>query len=149
VASRVWSSSVPTPLRFVQLVDPIPINAVRPMPASVPNRADVVRMLMPCARYRTAIMMAVEPTTATASGFSPASMAGSMNFVRASIVIPMPMSANSPRQRATSMTRTEKAIAIAVSGRPRRKSRNSNEAACPGGSIRIMRISSPTSMPAT
>ena len=62
------------------------MTAVSPMPASVPNNADVVRMLTPCARYSTAIMMAVDPTTATASGVSPASMAGSMNFVRASIV---------------------------------------------------------------
>ena len=63
-------------------------------------------------------MIAVEPTTATGSGDSPASIAGSMNFVSASSVTPMPTSANSPRRRATSTTSTAKAIASAVSGKP-------------------------------
>ena len=148
VAMSRWSSSEPMPVSCVHPVAATPINAVSAMPTNVPNNAEVVRIDTPWARYRTTIMITVEPTTDTANGDSPARKAGSMNLVSANNVTAMPTSANSPRQRAIAMTSTAKIAARAIKGSPRRKSRNSYEASWPSGWIRISWISSPGEMPA-
>lgn len=116
VATRSRSSSEPMPVRCVQSVAIAPATAVNAMPNSVPNRAEVVRIETPWARYSTASMMIVEPATATAIAGRPASRAGSTNCRSTSSVIPMPTRAKTPRHRATIATSTAKTPAIQAIG---------------------------------
>ncbi len=78
--------------------------------------------MTPWHRYSVASMIALPPTTATASGSEPWSIAGRMNSVSTAKLAASPTSASSPRSRPTTTTASAKAAASTTSGTVRRTS---------------------------
>ncbi len=118
---RGEASELPAPQRFAASVDQAASAAVMPSPNIVPGRAVDVRAENPCAKYSMPIMITVEPTSANSSGGLPSTKPGSTNAASTAKVPTSPMSARSPRQRATAITTTEYRVASSKIGTVRTK----------------------------
>ncbi len=94
----------------------MPSPVVAASPASVPSSAAEVRSDSPCARYSTTAMISVDALSATTTGFSPRTRAGSTYTPISANAMSSPISARSPRPRATRMIASANTSAIDTSG---------------------------------
>jgi hypothetical protein len=92
----------------------------------------------------TAYRMAPDATSETGTAGAPSRSAGNRNTIRTANATTMPMSARSPRQRATATTTTANVAARIASGHDRSKSKNAYDVDPFWSTCLLTRMSSPT-----